>query len=359
VLNADTGTLLSAERLPVPHAAASSTKEVVAALPEDLSVNLAIPPATSSAQTIPSVNLNAPAVTVDQFASPAQFSNKSLMAGQAGVLGVNPALATKPLDIFATNGKDGIKNASDNTTDLKLHTSSASIQPELQKDGQGTTQSSNHGQNSSASQGQDTVRPNMSVANHAVAASTASQPTVNTSPSQNSAIPAGANPHAAKTPDNTTPASTTAPQALPVINTAKLIQSMGQSEMRVGMRSTEFGNISISTSSTRDLISAQISLDHGELARTLATHLPEISAKLGNQQMDVRIDMNGASVRQSGTPNEMSNGSADPSRGGRQQASNANLSSSGNHLTGQRISPIASAVATRDNGLNARLDIRV
>jgi hypothetical protein len=361
VLNADTGTLLSAERLPVPHAAASSTKEVVAALPEDLSVNLAIPPATSSAQTIPSVNLNVFGITVDQVASSAQLSSRSLKGGQAGVLGVNPATATKPSDTskFATNSKDENKDSSDNATGLNLHKSSAFFQPELQKDGQGTTQSSNHGQNSSASQGQDTVRPNMSVANHAVAASTASQPTVNTSPSQNSAIPAGANPHAAKTPDNTTPASTTAPQALPVINTAKLIQSMGQSEMRVGMRSTEFGNISISTSSTRDLISAQISLDHGELARTLATHLPEISAKLGNQQMDVRIDMNGASVRQSGTPNEMSNGSADPSRGGRQQTGNANLSSLGNHLTGQRISPIASGVATRDNGLNARLDIRV
>ena len=111
------------------------------------------------------------------------------------------------------------------------------------------------------------------------------------------------------------------PQALPAINTAKLIQSMGQSEMRVGMRSNDFGNISISTSATRDLISAQISLDHGELARTLAAHLPEMQARLGgNQAMDVRIDMNGQRAEQSaGTSAGMSNGSADQSRGDRQQ----------------------------------------
>jgi hypothetical protein len=150
------------------------------------------------------------------------------------------------------------------------------------------------------------------------------------------------------------------PQALPVINTAKLIQSMGQSEMRVGMRSTEFGNISISTSSTRDLISAQISLDHGELARTLTAHLPEMQARLGgNQPMDVRIEMNGASAGQTGTTGGMYNGSSDQSRGGRQQAGNADSSSSGNRFTGQQLSPAVSAMATSDRGVNARLDIRV
>jgi hypothetical protein len=147
---------------------------------------------------------------------------------------------------------------------------------------------------------------------------------------------------------------------LPVINTAKLIQSMGQSEMRVGMRSTEFGNISISTSSTRDLISAQISLDHGELARTLAAHLPEIQARLGgNQPADVRIDMNGASAGQTGTAGGMYNGSADQSRGGRHQVGNADSSSSGNRLDGQQLSPVASATATSGGGVSARLDIRV
>jgi hypothetical protein len=144
---------------------------------------------------------------------------------------------------------------------------------------------------------------------------------------------------------------------VPVINTAKLIQSMGQSEMRVGMRSNDFGNISISTSATRDLISAQISLDHGELARTLATHLPEMQARLGNQAMDVRIDMNGQAAGQgAGTSPGMSNGSPDGSRGERQQKGGAPSSQSDDGFAAQ-VNSIATA-GLPSGEADARLDIR-
>jgi hypothetical protein len=146
---------------------------------------------------------------------------------------------------------------------------------------------------------------------------------------------------------------------VPIINTAKLIQSMGQSEMRVGMRSNDFGNISISTSTTRDLISAQISLDHGELARTLAAHLPELQARWGgNQAMDVRIDMNGqATAHGTGTSPGTSNGSADGSRGERQQKGGGGSSQSDGGFAGQ-VSAIAAAGLPPGEG-DARLDIRV
>jgi hypothetical protein len=282
------------------------------------------------------------------------------LESQASVSGVNSPSKTKPSDVSATNGKDGIKGTSDDATNLKLDTSPAPSQPKLQKGSPETAPSSDQSQNSSASQAQGMVRPVIDAVNHAAAASAAAQAMVNTSPAQNSAMLADATAHIAKTPGNAIPAPISVPQALPVINTAKLIQSMGQSEMRVGMRSVEFGNISISTSSTRDLISAQISLDHGELARTLATHLPEIQARLGgNQPMDVRIDMNGTSAGQTGTTGGMSNGSADQSRGDRQQSGNADSSYSGNRHTEQQFSPAAAAMATGGGGFNTRLDIRV
>jgi hypothetical protein len=325
-----------------------------------VSSELTNPPAASPDQSLIAAVISVPVATVDQSVLPSQFSSRPLVEDQGGLSGVNPASVTKVAGKFATNGKDGIKGASDDATSTKPHASSESNQSKLQSDNQEKTPSGDQGQNSSAMQGQNTVRPEMNVANHAVAVVAAAQATVNSSPAQNSAIPAGATAHTAKTLDNAAPASTAVPQALPVINTAKLIQSMGQSEMRVGMRSTEFGNISISTSSTRDLISAQISLDHGELAKTLAAHLPEIQARLGgNQPMDVRIDMNGASAGQTGTAGGMYNGSADPSGGGRQQAGNTNSSSSSNRLAGQQFSPAAAAIATSDSRINARLDIRV
>ncbi len=85
-----------------------------------------------------------------------------------------------------------------------------------------------------------------------------------------------------------TPAATNVPVAsaetvvIPGASSAQLIQSAGQTEMRLGMHSAEFGNISISTSVSHQTISAQISLDHSELGRALAVHLPAIEAKLGS-----------------------------------------------------------------------------
>jgi hypothetical protein len=171
-------------------------------------------------------------------------------------------------------------------------------------------------------------------------------------------MPGAATGHNAKTPEVAAAATIALPPAPPVINSAKLIQSMGQSEMRVGMRSTDFGNISISTSATRDLISAQISLDHGELARTLATHLPEMQARWGgNQAMDVRIDMNGQQTGQShGTSSGMSNGSADGSRGERQQKGSAGSSQAAGDFAGHGIAIAAPGAPSGEDG--ARLDIR-
>ena len=57
---------------------------------------------------------------------------------------------------------------------------------------------------------------------------------------------------------------------------------MNGTEMRVGMRSEEFGSISIQTSVSPGNVVAQIALDHGALGRALAAHLPAMEEKLGN-----------------------------------------------------------------------------
>jgi hypothetical protein len=107
--------------------------------------------------------------------------------------------------------------------------------------------------------------------------------------------------------------------------------------------------------------SAQISLDHGELAKVIAAHLPEMQAKLsGNQAMDVRIDVNGdRSGQGAGTSSSMSNGSADQSRSGRQQSGNSASNYGGNSVVeGQSSAVLSTATASYDR-LDARLDIRV
>jgi hypothetical protein len=67
------------------------------------------------------------------------------------------------------------------------------------------------------------------------------------------------------------------------INAAKLMQTMGQTEMTVGMRSSEFGNISIRTSVSQQQMLTQISLDHGELSQALASHVSSVQTKLENE----------------------------------------------------------------------------
>jgi len=67
------------------------------------------------------------------------------------------------------------------------------------------------------------------------------------------------------------------------INTANVIQKMSETEMRVGMRSAEFGEISIRTSVSQQQMVTQISVDHGDLGKAISAHIPTIEAKLGGE----------------------------------------------------------------------------
>ncbi len=83
------------------------------------------------------------------------------------------------------------------------------------------------------------------------------------------------------------------------ISTARLIQTMSESEMRVGMRSAEFGDISIRTSVSQQQLTAQISVDHGELGNAISAHLPSLESKLGSEfglHTSIEVNQLGGSV---------------------------------------------------------------
>ena len=83
-------------------------------------------------------------------------------------------------------------------------------------------------------------------------------------------------------PDEALPTSTPSP-----ITTAKLVQGMSQSEFRVGMQTQEFGNIDIRTSVARHMFSAQISVEHSDVAKSMTADLPALYHKLADQQVPV------------------------------------------------------------------------
>lgn len=87
------------------------------------------------------------------------------------------------------------------------------------------------------------------------------------------------------------------------INTARLIQTLSETQMHVGMHSTEFGDISIRTAVSQQQMVAQITVDHGDLGRAIALHAPSAQTKLGDDlglHAAIEVTQNGASFSQHG-----------------------------------------------------------
>jgi hypothetical protein len=306
-------------------------------------------------------DLNAPDGAANQLVSPIQQDSGLYETVHASASSFNPVPGELQPVAASANGKDESKDATNNVAGLMQHAQLATEHAGSQASSQQDAPAGDQSQAGATSQAQSaTLSPTNSTANSVVPPFHA-QNTFTDTPKPSASMQAGASASAAKLPDAAQSASAAVAQSAPVINTAKLVQSIGQSEMRVGMRSNEFGNISISTTANKDVISAQISLDHGELAKALAAQLPEMQARLGgNRPMEVRIDMNGAATGSgTGTSGSMSNGASDQSSAGKQQSAYAASSYSDNSAAERQLFPVAAATATGYGNLNARLDIRV
>jgi hypothetical protein len=126
----------------------------------------------------------------------------------------------------------------------------------------------------------------------------AQQPAVATAPSSANSTPAA--PHADATPlpsdgDDIAPATG--------LNAAKIIQTMGETEMRVGMHSADFGNISIRASVSEQQMVARISLDHSDLSQAIAAHASAVQTKLGDDfgmRASIEVNHQGASSGNAG-----------------------------------------------------------
>jgi hypothetical protein len=353
-LKAVSTSLLNAQAVPVLHAEPKAAVKEAAAPATSAYTTSKAASAAASSQSASTGELGTSASISDQLAALTQHSLVSSAAGQSNASGANSPSMAKPL------GANGANGTIADAAGLKQHAQTAS-DAGSQAGSQDSSSSSDQSQSAVPVAVQSAVMPQIAVADHSGAAVAQVQSGSVAGATQGAPTLAPASGHVAKAADTAAPAPAGEPQTLPAINSARLIQSMGQTEMRVGMRSNEFGNISINTSSTRDLISAQISVDHGELAKTLAAHLPEMQARLGGDQpMNVRIDMNGTNTGLgSGSSGSMSNGSADQSQGGRQQAGNAASSYSGATIPERQFSPVAAAMTSADGRLSARLDITV
>lgn len=182
-----------------------------------------------------------------------------------------------------------------------------------------------------------------------------------------SANPIAATSAAAATP-KTSGNSDVAPSPMPVASAesaqvahamsgAQLIQSAHSSEMKLGMQSAEFGNISISTSLNHQALSAQISIDHSALGHALSAHLPAIEEKLGSAYgVQAKVELRDTGARSSANGAGSDSGQNSQSRSGTPARSTGHASG---WKVGSMSSTISSSTLSSANSSSSRLDIRI
>ncbi len=143
------------------------------------------------------------------------------------------------------------------------------------------------------------------------------------------------------------------PVTAPFVSSARLIQSIQQSDMHVGLNSLEFGAISIRTSTERGVISSEITLAHAELARTIGSHISAMQELPGTPlALSVRMDTSSSNPGDSSGPSQQSPDDRQQHLAGRTTAMRSTESQP------RLDSNLPIALRTLD-GLNARLDIRI
>jgi hypothetical protein len=128
------------------------------------------------------------------------------------------------------------------------------------------------------------------------------------------------------------------------------MQTMSESEMHVGMRSSEFGDISIRTSITDQQMVTRISLDHSELSQAISAHVSSMQTKLGEDSgLNASIEVHNLGSSHSGEPGQSSQ---------REQRALHQSSQNGNALFPPEEETGMSMAALVNAGNGNRLDIR-
>jgi hypothetical protein len=96
-----------------------------------------------------------------------------------------------------------------------------------------------------------------------------------------------------------TPASLT-------VNTARLVERLKESEIRLSLRSADFGDVAIHTAIGHERLSARISLERDALSKVIASEIPALQSKLSQEhgiQATIEVQQHGQSFSgQGGQP---------------------------------------------------------
>lgn len=132
-----------------------------------------------------------------------------------------------------------------------------------------------------------------------------------------------------------------------LINSAKLIERIGEAELRLGVRAGEFGSVDIRTSMIRNQLTAEISVERGELGRVMAAELPGLQDRLADQRLGV------ANVTLQNHGGSHSTGS------GQQKAQDGQKGDATNSVSGPNEAVLPVLVASEGTAQSSRLDIHM
>jgi hypothetical protein len=225
-----------------------------------------------------------------------QIDNSASQAGSAKVI---------PFKMPPSNSATNLTSASSTTvnTSTNATTATAATKNNAQdsSNGSASRDSQSSGDATVSAQAANTVvRPTDATAAQAMALATATPHPVAAQSGSSATTATDSAPSHASEAHNlpSEPTNTSLPAGSSAINTARVIQTMNETEMRVGMHSSEFGDISIRTMVTQQQMQAQISVDHSELVSALSAHIPSVQAKLGADyglHASIEVSQGGAS----------------------------------------------------------------
>ena len=84
-----------------------------------------------------------------------------------------------------------------------------------------------------------------------------------------------------------TPAALPGQQSSDLFHSAQLVEKVAQSELNLGIRTGEFGNVEIRTSFDHQQVKAEIFSERGDLGRTLSAELPGLEQRMREQDVSL------------------------------------------------------------------------
>jgi flagellar hook-length control protein FliK len=73
-----------------------------------------------------------------------------------------------------------------------------------------------------------------------------------------------------------------------MVQSAHVLERMGQTEMRVGMNTADFGNVELRASVSQDRVGASVTTAHAELRAALTAEMPSLEHSM--EQHQLRLD---------------------------------------------------------------------